>query len=167
MFGIGFTELMLISIVAILFLGPDKLPGAIVEVGKFIKSVKKTVNEAKSSLEEEMKIADLKDEALNYKKQLTDATDELKNFKNISFDDEDDVSYDEDVSEHPPMAHVAAAHSKKEPVVKEEEPEVETKQEEFVEIKKKPKKEKVVKKEKKISKEKLAKNDEAQNKGDA
>jgi sec-independent protein translocase protein TatB len=87
MFGIGFTELLLISIVAILFLGPDKLPQAMIEVAKFIKGVKKTVSEAKSSLEEEMKIADLKEEALNYKKQLDAATSELKNFKNIDFED--------------------------------------------------------------------------------
>ena len=87
MFGIGFTELLLISIVAILFLGPDKLPEAMIEVAKFIKGIKKTVSEAKSSLEEEMKIADLKEEALNYKKQLDAATSELKNFKNIDFED--------------------------------------------------------------------------------
>jgi len=87
MFGIGFTELLLISIVAILFLGPDKLPQAMIEVAKFIKSVKKAVGEAKSSLEEEMKIADLKEEALNYKKQLDAATSELRNFKNIDFDE--------------------------------------------------------------------------------
>ncbi len=98
MFGIGFTELLLISIVAILFLGPDKLPGALVEMAKFIKSVKKTIGDAKSSLEEEMQIADLKEEALGYKKQLNDATSELKSFKNLSFDDFDDVSYDDDVS---------------------------------------------------------------------
>jgi len=101
MFGIGFTELLLISIIAILFLGPDKLPGALVEMAKFIKSVKKTVGEAKSSLEEEMKISDLKEEALNYKKQLNSATDELKGFKNLDFDDFDDVSYDDEVSKEP------------------------------------------------------------------
>ena len=98
MFGIGFTELLIISIVAILFLGPDKLPSAMIEIAKFIKSVKKTVGEAKHSLEEEMKIADLKEEALSYKKQLDDATNELKSFKNIDFDDFDDVSYDEEIS---------------------------------------------------------------------
>ena len=90
MFGIGFTELLLIAVIAILFLGPDKLPGALVEMAKFIKGVKKTIGDAKSSLEEEMKIADLKEEALNYKKQLDDATNELKNFKNIDFNDEID-----------------------------------------------------------------------------
>lgn len=107
MFGIGFTEILLISIIAILFLGPDKLPGALVEMAKFIKSVKKTVSEAKDSLEEEMKIADLKEEALSYKKQLNDATDELKNFKNVSLDDFDDVIYDNEISEESPMKHVA------------------------------------------------------------
>lgn len=103
MFGIGFTELLLISIIAILFLGPDKLPGALVEMGKFIKSVKKTIGDAKSSLEEEMKIADLKEEALNYKKQLTEATEELRGFKNISLDDIDDSSYTETSSAEFPV----------------------------------------------------------------
>lgn len=104
MFGIGFTELLIISIVAILFLGPDKLPQTMIEIAKFIKSVKKTIGEAKSSLDEEMKIADLKEEALSYKKQLDDATNELKNFKNIDFDDFSDLSYDEEVSKESPDA---------------------------------------------------------------
>ena len=111
MFGIGFTELLIISIVAILFLGPDKLPQAMIEIAKFIKGVKKTVGEAKSSLEEEMKIADLKEEALSYKKQLDDATNELKNFKNIDFDDFDDVSYDDEVSKESPQALAKASQT--------------------------------------------------------
>jgi len=86
MFGIGFTEILLISIIAILFLGPDKLPETMVQIAKFIKGVKKTVGDAKGALEEEMKIADLKDEALNYKKQLDSATSELRSFKNIDLD---------------------------------------------------------------------------------
>ncbi|MEY3090656.1 MAG: twin-arginine translocation system component TatB [Pseudomonadota bacterium] len=87
MFGIGFTELLLIAIIAVLFLGPDKLPETMVEIARFIKGVKKTIIDAKTSLEEEMKIADLKEEALSYKKQLDEATNELQNFKNISFDE--------------------------------------------------------------------------------
>jgi len=109
MFGIGFTELLLVSIVAILFLGPDKLPQTMIEIAKFIKGLKKTVGEAKSSLEEEMKIADLKEEALSYKKQLDDATSELRNFKNIDFDDFDDVSYDDEVSKESPKAIATSA----------------------------------------------------------
>ncbi|MDQ7084305.1 MAG: Sec-independent protein translocase protein TatB [Sulfurovum sp.] len=104
MFGIGFTELLLVSIIAILFLGPEKLPGALVDMAKFIKSVKKTIGEAKSSLEEEVKIADLKEEALSYKEQLNEATKELRGFKNLSFDDfDEDVSYEEEVSKKSPQ----------------------------------------------------------------
>ena len=102
MFGIGFTELLLISIIAILFLGPDKLPEAMIQIAKFIKSVKKTVDTAKSSLDEEMKIGDLKEEALNYKKQLDSATSELKSFKNIDFDDI--IDHDDTAKKESPSA---------------------------------------------------------------
>ncbi|WP_295420632.1 Sec-independent protein translocase protein TatB [Sulfurovum sp.] len=113
MFGIGFTEILLISIIAILFLGPDKLPEAMIQIAKFIKGVKKTVGEAKSSLEEEMKIADLKEEALNYKKQLDSATSELKSFKNIDFDDmsdimdHDEIAQDKAVKKEDPYAQAS------------------------------------------------------------
>jgi len=154
MFGIGFTELILISIIAILFLGPDKLPQTMVEIAKFIKSVKKTVGDAKSSLEEELKVADLKDEALSYKKQLDDATSELKNFKNIDFDDfDDDVSYEEEVStkSSKELASKSDAYDsdKPVPVAKEETvaTKVEQKQDENVALKKKPKKTQIAKNE--------------------
>lgn len=156
MFGIGFTELILISIVAILFLGPDKLPQAMVDVAKFIKSVKNTISEAKGSLEEEMKIADLKEEALNYKKQLDSATNELQNFKNLDFDDfDDDVSYDDEISTKsskelatapkPPKESdkVASAPQKDDTIATQVEP----KQDENIVLKKRPKKETLAKNE--------------------
>jgi len=117
MFGIGFTELLLISVIAILFLGPDKLPEALVDMAKFIKNVKKTITDAKDTFEEEVKLSDLKEEALSYKKQLDDATQELKSFKNISLDDFDDESYDDEISEMSPMDHVKASQKAKDPYV--------------------------------------------------
>jgi len=84
MFGMGFTEILLIAVVAILFLGPDKLPDAMVKVAKFIKSTKKALSDAKNTIDDELKIAELKEEALGYKAKLDEATDELKGFKNIS-----------------------------------------------------------------------------------
>jgi sec-independent protein translocase protein TatB len=87
MFGIGFTELMLIAIVAILFLGPDKLPQALVDVAKFLRSVKKTISEAKESFDEEIRVADLKKEALAYKEKLEQTTNELQGFRNFDMDE--------------------------------------------------------------------------------
>ena len=82
MFGMGFTEILLIAIVAILFLGPDTLPDAMVQIGKFINSFRKTINEAKSTFEEELHISELREEALNYRKTLQEATDDISGFKN-------------------------------------------------------------------------------------
>ena len=92
MFGMGFTEILLIVIVAILFLGPDKLPDAMVKIAKFIKSAKKAIGDAKGVIDEEMKIAELKEEAMSYKKQLEEATDELKGFKNVGINPMDDIT---------------------------------------------------------------------------
>jgi len=131
MFGIGFTEILLISIIAVLFLGPDKLPETMVQIAKFIKSVKKTVGDAKDTLEEEMKIADLKDEALSYKKQLDSATSELKGFKNISIDD---IMGDDEDDE-------PAKSTEKAPAAKESTPEVKVeKKSENVTLKKRSRK---------------------------
>ena len=66
----GIGEILLIAIVAVLFLGPDKLPGTMVDIAKFFRSVKGTVNSAKATLEEEMKFSDMKREALSYKDDL-------------------------------------------------------------------------------------------------
>jgi sec-independent protein translocase protein TatB len=84
MFGMGFTEILLIAVVAILFLGPDKLPDAMVSIAKFIKGAKKAIGDAKNAIDDEVKISELKEEAMGYKAKLDAATDELQGFKNIN-----------------------------------------------------------------------------------
>ncbi len=83
MFGMGFSEILMIAVVAILFLGPDKLPEAMVKVAKFIRGAKKAITDAKSAIDSEIRIAELKEEALSYKEKLDRATSELQGFKNI------------------------------------------------------------------------------------
>lgn len=92
MFGMGFTEILFIAVIAILFLGPEKLPDAMVKIAKTIKSITKLVGDAKRSLDEEMKISELKEEALGYKKQLDEASQELQGFKNIGINPMDDIN---------------------------------------------------------------------------
>ena len=78
MFGMGFAEILIIGVIAILFLGPDKLPETMVQIAKFFKSVKTTVASAKNSIEEELHIQEIKEEANSYKQQFVDATNELE-----------------------------------------------------------------------------------------
>ena len=78
MFGMGFTEILIIAVIAILFLGPDKLPGAMVDIAKFFRQMKRTVGTMKDTLEEEMNVSEIKQEALAYKKELLDAQSKLE-----------------------------------------------------------------------------------------
>ena len=84
MFGMGFTEILIIAVIAILFLGPDKLPSAMVDIAKFFRQMKRTVSSVKDSLSEEMNVSEIKQEALAYKKQLLDAQDDIKESTGIS-----------------------------------------------------------------------------------
>ena len=83
MFGMGFTEILIILVIAILFLGPDKLPTAMVDIAKFFRQMKTTVGTMKESLEDEMNVSEIKQEALSYKKQLLDAQEEIEKVTNI------------------------------------------------------------------------------------
>lgn len=83
MFGMGFTEIMIIAVIAILFLGPDKLPSAMVEIAKFFRSAKSTIGTMKESLEEELNVKDIKEEALAYKKELLNAGDQIKSATDV------------------------------------------------------------------------------------
>lgn len=84
MFGMGLSEILLIAVVAVLFLGPDKLPSTMVQIAKLFRSVKGTVHSARATLEEEMRFADLKESALNYKKELTEASSELERLSSMT-----------------------------------------------------------------------------------
>lgn len=77
MFGMGFTEIMLIAIVAIIALGPEKLPSAMVDIAKFFKKFKSGVEDAKSALDQELELEKLKQEADKYKSQLTEVKSTL------------------------------------------------------------------------------------------
>ena len=78
MFGMSFAEILIIAVIAILFIGPDKLPEAMVKVAKFFRSFKKTVHDTKETIEQEMHLAELKEEAVSYKAQLDNAVNDFK-----------------------------------------------------------------------------------------
>ncbi len=78
MFGMSLGEILIIAIIAILFVGPEKLPDTLVKIAKFFRNIKSTINEAKESFDKELQIKELKEEALNYKRQLANSVDSVK-----------------------------------------------------------------------------------------
>jgi len=55
MFDIGIQELIIIFVVALLVIGPDKLPEFSRTLGKWVVEIKKGIHIAKSQMEAEMK----------------------------------------------------------------------------------------------------------------
>ena len=102
MFGMGFMEIMIIAVIAVIFLGPDKLPETMVNIAKFFRSTKASLASAKDSLEQEMNISELKREALSYKDELTSASNELSRVTSMaSLDDDYDFVHDTDAQSTP------------------------------------------------------------------
>ncbi|WP_096016099.1 Sec-independent protein translocase protein TatB [Campylobacter lanienae] len=89
MFGIGISEIIIIAVIAVIVLGPDKLPSAMVNIAKFFKVFKQTINGAKSTFEQEIKIAELKEDAKKYKDSLTTSIDGVR--KKLTLEELDEL----------------------------------------------------------------------------
>lgn len=61
MFDIGFLELLLISVVGLIVLGPERLPHAIRSVSKFFGTAKNMMNSVTDELSNELKVKELQD----------------------------------------------------------------------------------------------------------
>lgn len=89
MFGMGIGEIIIIAVIAVIVLGPDKLPSAMVNIAKFFKVFKQTINGAKSTFEQEIKIAELKEDAKKYKDSLNTSIDGVR--KKLTLEELDEL----------------------------------------------------------------------------
>ena len=113
MFGMGFMEIFLIAIVAIIALGPDKLPTAMVEVAKFFKKFKSGVEDAKSTLDTELNISEMKAEANKFKAQIENVKSNVSIDTNVDLGLDDIMKNDLDSNENEKPAKVKSKKEKK------------------------------------------------------
>jgi sec-independent protein translocase protein TatB len=59
MFDIGFWELLVIGVMALLVLGPEKMPSAIRSTARTIRSMKSMANGFKNEMEEQLRVHEL------------------------------------------------------------------------------------------------------------
>ncbi|MBU2898613.1 Sec-independent protein translocase protein TatB [Vibrio hepatarius] len=79
MFDIGFWELVLISVVGLVVLGPERLPHAIRSVSRFVSSAKKMANNVKDEISHELKVQELQENLRKAEKMgMEDLSPELK-----------------------------------------------------------------------------------------
>ncbi len=97
MFGIGLPEMIVIMAVALIVVGPDKLPELARSLAKGIGELKKTMNQVKENLSEETKVISSVQEDL--RKTAGQLTDNLLENKAKIWNPEDEVTDGKDIEE--------------------------------------------------------------------
>ena len=83
MFDIGFWELVVIAVCALLVLGPERLPGFMTQVARWFGQVKRFANNARRELESELELHRDRD----FEKTLSDVDDLKRNAPDREYDD--------------------------------------------------------------------------------
>jgi sec-independent protein translocase protein TatB len=79
MFDIGFTELLLIGVVALVVLGPERLPGAVRTAGLWIGRIKRSFSTIKAEVEREIGADEIRRQLHN--EHILDLEREMKAMK--------------------------------------------------------------------------------------
>ena len=96
MFGIGLPEIIIIAVVALIFIGPDKLPGVLRSIGKGLVELKRatsdvrsTVQEEMQKIEEEIELKEVRESAQDFKNELGGVANKVDTLTLSKFNTED------------------------------------------------------------------------------
>ena len=84
MFDVGFWEVAFIGVIALIVIGPDKLPGVARTVGAWVGKGRRMINEVKADIKKEMNAQDLQD--------FRDLKSEISSARQSATDMKDSVS---------------------------------------------------------------------------
>jgi sec-independent protein translocase protein TatB len=98
MFDIGWSELLLIGIVALIAIGPKELPGALRTLGQWMGKVRRMASEFQSQFHEAMREAELAD----LKKEVDEMATKAQSYAH--FDPIEDIRKDIENAASPPPA---------------------------------------------------------------
>lgn len=78
MFDIGFSEMVVLAVVALVVLGPERLPKVSRQVGQWMGKLRRYVDDVKSDINRQMELSELR----NIKEQVTDAARDIQSAVN-------------------------------------------------------------------------------------
>ena len=78
MFDVGFWEILLILILALLVIGPERLPGAARKAGFFIGKARRYIEGVRSEVESELDVSEFKRMLHNQEVQINELQQQLK-----------------------------------------------------------------------------------------
>ena len=96
MFGIGLPEMIIIAVVALIFIGPDKLPGVLRSIGKGLVELKRATSDVRSTvqdemqkIEEEIELKEVRESAQDFKNELGGVANKVDKLTLSKFNTED------------------------------------------------------------------------------
>ncbi len=104
MFEIGFTEIILLVVVTLLVLGPERLPGAVRSAAHWIAQIKRMLASARTEIEREINADELKREIHNAQIMQAlkqEGEDVQKALSHLPYDASDSVRSESDKPEPP------------------------------------------------------------------
>src|SRR3546814_4955685 len=96
MFDVSFSELLLIGVIALIVIGPERLPGVARTIGHLVGRAQRYVNDVKSDIQREVDLGEIN----NLKDQMSDAANSVKaSLENVTQDLKQPARSDEHTSE--------------------------------------------------------------------
>tara|TARA_R110001592_G_scaffold363248_4_gene682219 strand:- start:73347 stop:73727 length:381 start_codon:yes stop_codon:yes gene_type:complete len=117
MFDIGFAEIVLIGVVGLLVIGPERLPGAIRTGSQWLSHFKRGFNTMKREIEHELEIDSVKNQLNKANEQFKTTSQEFKQNLGSSYDS-DDVLQEDNIPEDDflPEDDIPEEHEEQHPV---------------------------------------------------
>jgi sec-independent protein translocase protein TatB len=84
-FDIGFTELLLIGVIALVVLGPERLPHAVRTASRWLAKIRSMFNQVKDQIEKELDADEIRQQIHN--ESIMQQLDKSKNDADASLDD--------------------------------------------------------------------------------
>lgn len=78
MFDVGFTEILLLSLVGLMVLGPERLPRVARTLGGLARKARSSWLSLKRSIEAEMRAEELKEPLKHFENEIKGTVDDLK-----------------------------------------------------------------------------------------
>ncbi len=86
MFDVSFLELSVICIIALLVVGPERLPGLVRDIGRIVRKLRRIVTQTRYELEREFSFEEERQRLEQKKESLNEAIDEIDDLMEIAPD---------------------------------------------------------------------------------
>lgn len=82
MFDSGFLEMLIIGVIALLVVGPERLPGVASKAGKFVGKMKAFIANTREDIEKEIRADEMQSMLAKQKEEISELRDMMKNSSN-------------------------------------------------------------------------------------